>query len=116
MKCISINVYRDAQGYDCTNGGISSIYKDILIPHEEGWISVDENNPPENLCKVVRRTLWGKEYLHIEPVKKATEIGYMFGGNYAASSDSRFHEISEYPLPIHDRQETQKMYDLLTSD
>lgn len=116
MKCISISVYRNAEGYDCTNGGISSIYKDILIPHEEGWISVDENNPPENLCKVVYRELWGKTYLHIEPWKGPEHLGWMFGGNYAATSDSRFHEISEYPLPIHDRQETQKMYDLLSND
>lgn len=116
MKCISIDVYRNADGRECTNGGISSIYKSILIPCEDGWIDVDENKPPKNLCKVVVDEFGFGTYRHIEPWNKPEHLGWMFGGNYAASSDSRYSKIWDYPLPIHDRQETQELYDMLSSD
>ena len=36
----------------------------------------------------------------------------MFGGNFVYTSDSRF--PSDYPIPIHDRFETQEQYDQLS--
>lgn len=112
MRCVSINVYKQ-EGYgDFTNGGVSSKYNRLLIEHPNGNIEVDENNPPENLCKVVKHELWGKTYLHIEPMAKPNGCGWMMGGNLAYSSDSRFRELSDYPLAIHDRQESQKQYDM----
>ena len=38
----------------------------------------------------------------------------MDGGNIGYSCDSRFSEFSDYPLKIHDRQESQKLYDMLS--
>lgn len=114
MKALSIEVYKDGSGYDCTNGGISSKYKDLLLICDDGDIEIDENNLPENLVKIVKRNLFGNTYLHIEPVARPTGIGWMAGGNIASTCDSRFRRLSPYPLSIHDRQETQEQYDKLS--
>lgn len=112
MKALRIHVYRDNLG-DCTNEGISSKYNDLLLICENGYIEIDENNLPENLVEVVEGF---KGYKYLRPYKKADKdkTGYMMGGNYAGSSDSRFCQINQYPLPIHDRQETWEQYDMLT--
>ena len=54
----------------------------------------------------------GHKYLR--PFKSAdpNKTGYMFGGNFAYSSDSRF--PFDYPLGIHDREETWEEYEMLT--
>jgi hypothetical protein len=109
MKALPIYVY--SNGSNCSNHGITEKYDRLLLIHEEGFIDIDENNLPENLVKVVTRDLFNGEYKHIEPYKKATGIGYMNGGCIAFSSDSRFRNISRYPLMIHDRQESQSEYE-----
>ena len=113
MKALPINVYRTSRYTDCTNGGITSKYDVLLLACEDGYITVDESNPPENLVKIVTRNLFGKEYKHIEPVAPVPEghVGYMAGGNIASTSDSRFD--SDYPLEVHDRTETQAQYDAM---
>jgi hypothetical protein len=114
MKALPLYVYSNKGFKGCSNNGISEKYDRLLLVCEEGFIDIDENDLPENLVKVVTRNLFGNEYKHIEPYKNATQIGYMAGGSYASSSDSRFRAISQYPLSIHDRQETQEQYDQLS--
>ena len=114
MKALPIYVYSNQTFKGCSNNGISEKYDRLLLICEEGFIDIDEDNIPENVVKVVIRNIQGKEYKHIEPYKKATGIGYMSGGSYASTSDSRFSRISQYPLAIHDRQETQEQYDMLS--
>lgn len=109
MKALSINVYKDGSGYDCTNGGISSKYKSLLLVCDEGNIEIDENNLPENLVKII---VGYKGAIYIEPVARPSGVGWMAGGNIAYSCDSRFRRLSPYPLSIHDRQETQEDYNL----
>lgn len=105
VKGLTIWVYRDRLG-DCTNGGISSRYDELILVGEgiEGPVSVDLDNPPENLVKIVKRRLFGESepYLHIEPYNNEGKW-YMAGGNHAYVSDSRF--PSRYALSIHDRCE-----------
>ena len=76
---------------------------------------MDENNPPENLVKIVTRCFGGENYKHIEPIAAPDEgcVGWMAGGNLAYTCDSRFHRMSEYPLSVHDRQESQEQYDMM---
>lgn len=111
MRALPISVYK-SNSSDCTNGGITSKYSSLLLVCEDGFIEVDETNPPENLVKVVTRKLFGKEYKHIEPYARPTELGWMAGGNLAYTCDSRF--PSDYPLSVHDRQETQELYNMLS--
>lgn len=107
IKALPINVYKTGR-VDCTNGGISSRYDVLLCVCDEGFVDVDEKNPPENLVKVVKRRMFGQDLYHIAPYADPDGIGWMFGGNYAATSDSRFGRmIGEMygALAIHDRQE-----------
>lgn len=64
--------------------------------------SVDENNLPENLVVIETKHLGGTEYKYIKPFQTNGKW-YMAGGNIGYSCDSRFCEISTYPLNIHDR-------------
>lgn len=119
MKALPVSVYRDARrgDYDCTNGGVSSKYNELLIVCDDGFIDVDPANPPENLCNVVKRHLFGRDIYHIEPWDAPKGAGWMMGGNYAATSDSRFHALCGdlyAAIPVHDRQEPREQYDILS--
>ena len=116
MKALPINVYRTERLGDCTNGGISSRFNQLLLICDDGWKEVDEKNPPENLVKLVRRDMLGEVIYHIEPYKEPVQCGWMFGGNYAASSDSRFAKMTGIygAIAIHDRQESQELSDILS--
>ena len=111
MKALPISVYRTDRTGDCTNGGITSRYDRLLLICDEGFIDIDENDPPENTVRLVERFICGRIYKHIEPIAPPTHLGWMHGGNIAYASDSRF--PSDYPLCVHDRQETQEQYDAL---
>lgn len=112
MKAIRVYVYRNNLFNGCSNGGISERFDDLLLITEDGFIDIDENNLPENLVKMVERKLFGSVYKHIEPYRAAENVGWMSGGAVAYTSDARFK--SQYPLCIHDRQETQEQYDKLS--
>jgi len=104
-----VDVYRDQ--YDGTNGGISSKYERFVLLGVDAPFTPDDMTPA---LKIVKRFLFGRDYYHLEPIDPcpSNQVGYMFGGNFAYSSDSRF--PNDYPLPIHDRSETQEQYDTLS--
>lgn len=110
MKAINVKVYRNNLG-DSTNGGISSKYNDLLLVCEKGYIDIDNNNIPENCVRIVEGFRGHKFLEPLKPVPNGN-VGYMYGGNIAYSSDSRFN--FEYPLQIYDRAETQEVYDILS--
>lgn len=111
MKALGISVYRNNRYGDCSNNGITSRYDELLLVCEDGYIDVDESNPPENLVRIVVRHFGGKEYKHIEPVAQPQGAGWMYGGAIACTSDSRFD--SDYPLKVHDRQESWGQYNTM---
>lgn len=115
MKALPISIYKN-EGRDWSNNGISSRYDELLLVHPEGFINIDENNPPKNLVKIVERKLYnGEVHRHIEPVARPKGVGWMAGGCIAYSSDSRFNRLSGgYPLQLHDRCESQELNDLLS--
>lgn len=114
MKALPVSVYKNGK-YDCTNNGISSRFETLLLECKNGFITIDENDLPENLCIVQKRLIFGNLYYCIIPYKELNKdcVGWMMGGNFAYSSDSRFREMFDgcsYPIPIHDRQETKEQY------
>lgn len=113
MKALPLSIFEDKRIGNCSNNGISSRYNEVLLICEEGFIEIDPENPPENAVKIGTIQIGYKVFKHIVPLKKPDKgcVGWMSGGTFAYSSDSRFRKISEYPLSIHDRQETQKEYD-----
>lgn len=100
IRCINAAIFKDSGG-DCSNYGISHFKSEVLIPHKEGWIEVDEDNLPENFCNVVKGF---QNHIYLKPIGLKKKWS-MFGGCFAYSSDSRFQDYSEYPIPIHDRVE-----------
>lgn len=112
MRALPINVYRSKEIGDCTNGGISSRYDTLLLVHERGFVPIDEQNPPENLVELVKVESFNGEYMFIRPVAEPSGIGWMAGGNFAYLTDSRFRDVSKYPLSIHDRQENEDENDM----
>jgi hypothetical protein len=106
LKGLIVDVYysvdRDGTPQDCTNNGLSSNHRTIMLCGEglpEIFTSSDDI-PAFRVVKNVYR--WG-EHIHVEPWEKPHGYGWMFGGNYCKTSDSRFPHF--YPLAIHDRQE-----------
>lgn len=66
----------------------------------EGPFEPNERFPEIN---IVRRNIAGRDYMHAVPASMKDEQT-MFGGNFIWSADSRFREVSQYPLPLHDRR------------
>lgn len=112
MKGLHAYVYRSA-GQDCTNHGLTEKANNITIVGD-GIPEIFEANDKTPAFKVVRRVIFGEQYLHLEPVNPppAGWIGWMNGGNVADSSDSRF--PAKYPLRIHDRAESPELYDRMS--
>lgn len=112
VKCLPVDIYTSKDGVNCSNKGISTRFNQVLLIHDEGFISVDMDNPPENLCKAVEMRFPFGVYTHVEPVKKPDGLGWMNGGCIVYTPDSRF---GYTPLMLFDRQETQEEYDRLSS-
>lgn len=110
---VSVIVHKDMS--DSSANGISSKNDSLILIGENGEdldspFKGDENNT----VMLVKRYLSNGIYLHCEPVKKPEGMnGPMFGGNFIYTSDSRF--PSKYPIPIHDRFETQEQYNTLST-
>ncbi|MBR3740611.1 MAG: hypothetical protein IKN04_09160 [Clostridia bacterium] len=119
IRVIPVSVYRFPLG-DCTNNGVSKFFDKLLIACPDGPDSFDSDVcTPVNFCMIERRRLHhvfnpssDSEYLTVVPAavndqgQTVKRPGWwMNGGNIAATSDSRFRNMSDYPLCIHDRRE-----------
>lgn len=109
-KAIRAHIFEDKRIGNCSNHGISERYDCVLLLCDDGDVEVDLENPPENLCEIVRRRLWGEEHDYIRPWAAAKGVGWMFGGSIIYSSDARFG--SNHPLMFHDRDETPEEYEM----
>lgn len=117
MKAIPLYVLRRSDGTDCTNNGISSRHDRLLCICPDGYIDIDEDNPPEEAVTIVHRRFCGKDIYHLEPLSAPKECGWMAGGNYAESCDDRFSEMAGgfyCAMAIHDRQETWEEYEMMS--
>ena len=123
MKALPINVYRTSRLGDCTNGGISSKFDELLIACDEGFIEIDPENVPENFALVEMRRVFSTKVIptiypaSIKDGKAVVRDGkwWMMGGNYGATSDSRFSRMigDMYgAVAIHDRYETPEEYEM----
>ncbi len=102
MKGMHVKVYR-SNGMDCTNSGLTASHSALTLvgPGVPELLEATEDAPA---VKLVRRRLFGVEdYLHAEPVTPPAGTGWMDGGNFIWSCDSRF--PNSYPISVHDRQE-----------
>ena len=112
MKALRVSIFKDSKIGTCSNNGISERFNEILLLCEDGF--VDVNGDEENLCKVDSITFGGRTHYFVRPVAEPTGIGWMSGGSLVYSCDSRFRDLSEYPLCLHDRQESAEQYGALS--
>lgn len=98
MKGMIVEVFRRADGYDCTNGGVSSKHAAFVLVGE-GVPELAEADERYPVLFLERNGNFGYRAVPGEPGWK------MFGGNFIYSSDGRFWELSRGPIPIHDRFE-----------
>lgn len=101
IKGLSVEIFKNPLG-NFTNGGASSRF-DHAILVGEGIPEISSPHNGEPVFKLVKRTVFGKEYRHVEPLDNPQGKWVMFGGNFVYTSDSRF--PNDYPLAIHDRIE-----------
>ena len=95
---------------NCSNKGLSSYHKNVVVVNLDGPI---ETETPEDLQAATH-----KGYALVRLTRGATGCykaiplmlpdkgnnGWMMGGCFLWTSDSRF--TPDYPVPLHDRQET----------
>lgn len=109
-KGLLVTIYKSSN--DCTNGGVTAKANSIILTGE-GVPEIFSISEGDIYLKLVKRNLGGSEYLHAEPVGQGSKgVGFMFGGNFIHTSDSRF--VSKYPIPVHDRSETPREYEILS--
>tara|TARA_R100001443_G_C3295339_1_gene163879 strand:+ start:341 stop:703 length:363 start_codon:yes stop_codon:yes gene_type:complete len=112
---LHVGIYRDTSFSDCTNNGVTSEFREfkgLCLTNVDGPFKPDKDYPGAKLEKVTTR--WGS---HVRIVPDELQGKHsMMGGNYAATSDSRFREAIEKllghnfygALPVHDRTETRE--------
>lgn len=110
-----VSVYRSGNG-DCTNNGMSAKVTKLCLVNVEGPFNPSEDAPAALLVKNdnLRQATQLAKIVPADGHGMRREGWFMFGGNYAACSDSRFGEAmarltgidyASYAVPIHDRQE-----------
>ena len=114
INYLSVSVYRDSHGGDCSNGGISSRFRTLKVFCPDGSSSFEsERETPLDFCMVRHHDYPFGHSCELVPacVKEGKVIAlpfwYMFGGNIGYTCDSRFSSLTGcyYPLKIHDRRE-----------
>lgn len=118
MKQIRVSVYRDADGHDCTNGGVTSRHISMTLfyqcKREEALDYCQQNGIDTDGCLwLEKRVLFGEQHDYARPLlHESGKCGPMFGGNFVYTSDSRLADAlgttCSAPVPVHDRYEAQE--------
>lgn len=110
MKGLMCNVY-EPPGGGLSNGGISSYVTKVCLVGEKCEVFEAREDMPA--VHLIRRIIGGRQYVSAEPIEQPKGMcGPMFGGSFIYTSDSRF--PNDYPIPLHDRFETQEQSDILS--
>ena len=98
-----------------SNGGISKFHKEVTIVSEKPELQIFEIEPKDELVRPIVVIKNRDGYIYAEPIDAPEGVGWMMGGSFIYSCDSRFRNLlNEYPIPLHDRQETPEQNRLLS--
>lgn len=105
-----VYIYKDSDSKtDCTNGGLSSIHNKFTLVNVDGPF---EPTPDRPAAWLVPGNIPNTAKIVIEDPEIKSQKWPMFGGNYAATSDSRYSKAIQKLtgahsdiIPIHDRFE-----------
>ncbi|SRR6266487_5231896 len=105
MKGLHASIYESKSYGNCSNGGISSYSKNVTLVGN----GIPEIFAADEEAPAVWVEPWFGHYRAM-PMKgkNPKNIGWMFGGSFAYTSDSRM--PGHQPIPLHDRQETVEQY------
>lgn len=101
----SVQILRPKGQEDDSYNTLNEFSRVVLVTD---GISGDSSTVAEDevYVKLVKRIISGEAKLSAQPVNAG---GNMFGGSFVWSADSRFRdEVSEQPIPLHDRVELEK--------
>ena len=103
MRYLTVDIYKRNGSVSPLNS-ISSRYDRVALPCHDGPLEESEIGDFP-VIKIVRRTFFGREYVHAEPEGDTRHA--MYGGCILDSSDTRFRETTGviYPIKLHDRYE-----------
>lgn len=108
---LTVNIFQAKDFPNCSNNGISSRYKDLILVPNEFFPDVPKifgTEDEDKLIHIVGRRIGNDIYYHAESVNKSDKNkgmnGPMFGGQFIYCSDSRF--PLPYPVMLHDRCES----------
>ena len=99
-----VAVFRDSDLHsDCTNGGLTSKHDRFIL------LGISGPFEPHDDAPALRLSSKSSGHVYARPLDEpdSGNVGWMFGGNFVYTSDSRF---PEYPVPVHDRQESVETY------
>ena len=109
VEGLRIDIYKSGGRAFDGKGNFSSRLEEVTVvpstdfPDVPGVFEPDDKAPA---VAVVNRFVCGREYLTAYPVVDGKiDKDCMAGGCFIYSSDGRFHDISDYPIPLHDRKE-----------
>jgi hypothetical protein len=110
------SILEDKKIGNCSNRGISYWAKEVTIVTDIPELQIFETYPKDELNRplvvIKKKKVCGEEYVYAEPIDEPTGVGWMMGGTFIYSTDSRFRQfLNKYPIPLHDRQETAQEYE-----
>lgn len=110
LKGITCSVYRSAEfTSDCTYRGVTSRVNSVVLVDDalDKVFSASGERPAFRLIRRRFPSLGNQDYIHAVPYHVANPTNYMFGGNFIYTSDSRVSALNPYPIPVHDRSESE---------
>ena len=103
MRYLTVDIYKPNGSVSPLNS-ISSRYDRVALPCHDGPLEESQITDIP-VIKIVRRLVFGREYVHAEPEGDTRHA--MYGGCILDCSDTRFRETTGvmYPIKLHDRYE-----------
>lgn len=108
MQGLMVFIYKHGPT-DCTAKGISSRHESVIMISDTYDVPEIFEAEEDRTMKLITRSVIGKSFPILVPLD-AKENGnpYMFGGNFAYTSDSRFPH--DAPIKIFDRDESKPIF------
>jgi len=116
-KGFSANILENKSIGNCSNNGISHWCDSVLIVSDIKECQIFDITPKTVLRSPLVVIKKRGDYVYAEPLDApdSNNVGWMMGGSFIYSSDSRFRDyFNGYPIPLHDRQETQEEYEMMS--
>ncbi len=103
MRYLTVDIYKPNRSVSPLNS-ISSRYDRVALPCHDGPLEESQITGIP-VIKIVRRLVFGREYVHAEPEGDTRHA--MYGDCILDCSDSRFRETTgvSYPIKLHDHYE-----------